>query len=38
MENTTTKIENEIFIEMFLTGVGFDHTIVMEPNYEFYND
>ena len=37
MENTT-QIENEMFLEMTLTGFGFDHTIVMEPNYDFYNN
>ena len=34
----SAEIENEMFNEMFLTGFGIDHSFVIEPNFDFYNN
>ena len=31
----STELEDEMFNEMFLTGIGFDHSTNLQPNYEF---
>lgn len=38
-EKINVSPEVEDVNEMFLTGIGFDHnTLVIEPNFDFYNN